>query len=366
MNLQLNTKTLAAALSELSPIVARKTAILVLDYIKCVVKGNRMRLEATDSATTIRKYIDIDSTDGDGAFLVRGVDFANYVGTLSGDVCNLSVEKDLLTISAGKSKAKFPSLDAKNFPEVVMPEEYTEVTLPTTALLTAIKAGKNFVAPLKELLRPVMWNIRAYVSGENLKYAATDTRKLIVDTIATGQANPDAEWSIEQNAFAQIEKLCQQNELVRVKISEKLTIYQTEQTIVYTSATNGKFPDVDRVIPKNNNIVSEMAVSDLLMAIKRVSPFATSHNLLKIHFAGMETTVSTANIEEGKEAMDAFFATTNGDLTMGFHSLNLQSCLAAISSSDVRFELNSSSLPAMLKDAENPNRIIVLMPMHIQ
>lgn len=363
MNITISTKTLAGALAELAPIAARKTAVMVLNNIKFVIKAGRARLQASDGETTVRKYISLDSSDCDGEFLVNGTDINTYVSAIRSDICLLEVSDTILTVQGGKSKAKFPVFNSAEFFEPVMPEDVVKVNMPATILKAIINAGSKFVST--DIMRPHMRPIRAIVENSFLTFCATDTRKLITDTYSLGEGNPDTAWNIEQNAFGAISKACNGGADMDVNISESIVSYRCGDNMVFTVQTKGKYPEFQRVIPRTHTIDCEISRGDVSDALRRMSPFAEASRLVKLSLTGMEATLQTCNIAEGKEASDSMLCTCNGDITIGLHADHFSVCLGAVDSSDMLLELTDRSRPVVVKDKSNPNRVIVFMPMNI-
>lgn len=363
MNIAISTKALATALSELAPISARKTPLLILNYIKFVVKGMRMRLQASDGETTVRKYLDLDFADSEGEFLVNGTDINAYVSALKSDQCILDVADNIVAIQSGKSKAKFPTMPPEGFYEPLTPEDAVEVVIPSALLKATISAASKFVS--NDMIRPTTRNIRAIIAEGKFTFCATDTRKLIADSVELSGDNPDAAWYVEQNAFGSLTKLCNGGNDVCVKVAENIVSYKCGDNVVFTVQTQGKFPDFNRVIPQNSFMTCEFDKNEAISALRRIKPFTEDSRLVKLSLSGMEAMMQTCNLAEGKEASDSFLCTIDGEVTLGLHADHFDVCLGAVDSNDFVMELKQASSPLKIRDKEHPNRAIILMPMNI-
>lgn len=363
MKISISTKALANALAELTPLTTKKTALLVLSYVKFVTKGNKIRLQASDGEMTIRMYVDADNIDTDGQFLVHGADLAAYTSKLKSDVIELDVTDSTLTVKHHAGKATFAVLDATDFPEANIPDNTIDLTLPARFFEECINDGKAFVSV--DNFKPFLKPIRAIVNGEKFTFCATDTRKLITDSYVLPTPQPEVAWFVEQSAFGPLVKALKGNDLAEVKVSDNIVIYRIGSTMIITPQTKGNFPQFARVIPQTHTIEAKVDKRALLDTLSRVALFSDNKALVKMKLSPMMVELSADNIGKQSEANEMVDGTSTGELSIGLHATYFGECLGAVRAKDVLLELNSASQPMVIKDTDRINRTILIMPMTI-
>ena len=107
MQITISRNILAGALADLAPLANKKTTLVILNYVKFVTKGNKIRLQTSDGETSIRKYVEAESIDQDGDFLVDCADLNSFLGKVKGDTLQLTLAGNTLTVKHSKGKAQF-------------------------------------------------------------------------------------------------------------------------------------------------------------------------------------------------------------------------------------------------------------------
>lgn len=363
MQITISRNVLAEALAELAPLAGKNKVLLVLNNVLFVTKGNRIRLQTSDGETTIRKYIEAESIDQDGEFLVDCANLNAFVGKVKGDTLNLILDGTTFTVKHQKGKAEFQTLSAENFVEPKQDEETTDATIPADALAKFVSDARNFVGD--DDLRPQMKPIRAIVGNGAFTVCATDTRKMFVDSTALDGDKPDAQWYIEPCVFSSLIKACKGQDTVTVKISEHNVSYRAGATTIFTLQTKGAFPDFKRVIPTNHVIEIVCEKSDISEAVQRATLFTDQNKLIKVSVSPLAMDIQADNIQKLQKAVETLSCTSNQEITFGANSQILLDCVNACGSDEITMELYSPSAPIVFKDTENPNRVVLCMPMNL-
>ena len=130
---------------------------------------------------------------------------------------------------------------------------------------------------------------------------------------------------------------------------------------------DGKYPNYEAVIPKENPNVLTIDRLQLLSSIKRVSIFSnkTTHQI-KLKLAGSELALSAEDIDFANEANERLTCNYAGeDMEIGFNSRFLMEMLNNIDSMEVRLEMSESSRAGLLIPSdlqENEDILMLVMP----
>jgi DNA polymerase-3 subunit beta len=133
-----------------------------------------------------------------------------------------------------------------------------------------------------------------------------------------------------------------------------------------TKLVEGKFPDYNRVIPKNHKNAVTLGRAPLLASLQRAA-ILTSEKFkgvrLNIEPGTLRIASSNAEQEEAKEELEIDYA---GDtIEIGFNVTYLMDALANMSQEMVKLELQDSNSSALFTVPEQAGFKYVVMPMRI-
>ncbi len=363
MQITISRSVLTDALVELAPIAGKNKVLKIFDNIKFVTKGNKIRMQTSDGEMSVRKYVDAESIDQDGEFLVDCASLSAFVAKVKGDTLTLTVEDGTLTVKHQKGKASFQTMPASDFPEPQQEEEAVDVTIPANKLGEFISLARNFVSD--DGLRPQMKPIRAIIENGVFEVCATDTRKMFTDSVRLDGENPDTQWYIEPCAFTSLVKACKGQETITVKVSERNVSYRVGATTIFTLQTKGNYPQFKRVIPQNHTVDVVCDKSDIVEAMQRAMLFAPDSRLIKVSVSALAMDIQADNITKLQKSVETLTCTSNAELVFGANSQLMLDCLNACASDDVTMEINDASKPIVFKDSLNPDRTALCMPMNL-
>lgn len=363
MKIEISRKVLADALSELAPLAGKKQALTILSNVKCVVKGNRMRMQASAGTMTIRKYVELINSETDGEFITDCVSLNNFVGKVKDDFLTLTYADNVLNVKHSKGNAKFPAQPTDDFPEVKIDAEATEFNIPANKFIRLLTTAKGFVST--ETLRPMMCVVRAKIENGILNMSASDTQQLFTDSASVESGDLNIEWNVEQYAFPFLIKAGKKEEAIIVRISAKNAQYRCGDTTVFTQLTQGNFPNIARVIPQTHNIEATCDKAEILDSLSRVMMFTEQSKVIRVNTTPMTMDISVDNLDTMRSAKESIRCTSDDEIVFGVNVAYFINCLNACESRDVTIQLSDPTRPVVIKDKENPERTILCMPMQL-
>lgn len=361
MQITISKSILAGALSELAPLAGKNKVLPILSYIKVVTKGNRIRLQATDAETTIRKYVEAESIDQDCEFLVECAGLNAFINKIKSDTLKLTLDGSTLTVKHSKGKASFQTLSAEDFVEVKQDDNAVEFSLPASKFAEFISIAKNFVG--FDDYRPQMKPIRALIEDGTLTVCATDNRKMFVDSVDVVGEIPDVQWFIEPSVFVFVANACKGADFVSIKASKNSVSYRIRATTIFSKQTQGKYPDFRRVIPKEHLIDVEFNKTEAIDAIQRALLFTEDSRMIQIGVTSMAIEVKGENLTKLSKAAETFTCSSNADIIFGANASSFLDGLKACETTNIKMELYDASRPIVFKDADNTRRVAIVMPM---
>ena len=133
-----------------------------------------------------------------------------------------------------------------------------------------------------------------------------------------------------------------------------------------TKLIDGRFPDYERVVPRNGDKVILADKQELRQALNRTA-ILSNEKFRGIRVAFSSGTIQlAANNPEQEEAEETVSVDYSGEaLEIGFNVSYLQDVLSVVNGDQVRITVHDANSSALLEDPENEEAVYVVMPMKL-
>jgi DNA polymerase-3 subunit beta len=220
-------------------------------------------------------------------------------------------------------------------------------------LATAI--SKTIFAAGNDDLRPVMSGVFFQFSTESLTFVATDAHKLVKYTREDLQASQTAEFIMPKKPLNLLKSiLAGSEENVTIEYNESNAKFIFDDTEMICRLIDGKYPNYEAVIPKENPNKLTIERNQFLNSVRRVSIFSnkTTHQI-RLKIAGAELNVSAEDIDYSNKAEERLTCDYQGDdMQIGFNSRFLTEMLSNLSSDEVSLEMSLPNRAGILTPAD--------------
>ena len=190
-------------------------------------------------------------------------------------------------------------------------------------------------------------------STEGLTFVATDAHKLVKYSREDVKASQVAEFIMPKKPLNLLKGILGANEdEVTIEYNDSNAKFTFENTVLICRLIDGKYPNYEAVIPKENPNKLTIDRTQFLNSVRRVSIFSnkTTHQI-RLKIAGAELNISAEDIDYSNKAEERLTCDYQGDdMQIGFNSRFLTEMLNNLSSADVQLELSM------------PNRAGILTP----
>ena len=190
-------------------------------------------------------------------------------------------------------------------------------------------------------------------STEELTFVATDAHKLVKYTRSDVKASETAEFIMPKKPLNLLKGiLAGSEEDVTIEYNESNAKFSFENTEMVCRLIDGKYPNYEAVIPKENPNKLTIDRNQFLNSVRRVSIFSnkTTHQI-RLKIAGAELNVSAEDIDYSNKADERLTCAYQGDdIQIGFNSRFLTEMLNNLTSDEVSLEMSL------------PNRAGILTP----
>ena len=258
----------------------------VLDNVCITTKGNRIRIESSDSENYIRSY-GLCETTTDMSFCVNANELSSYIGLLNEEdiTMNYDSDKKQLIIKHANGEINLPTTNANEFPEMKPMKEATKIELSGEVLAGWLTAAGNFV--MKGTIGHVLEGIYIYSNPEFIGVCGGEHSQIFTARIPNTDNIPDFGIVLPKTSASIMARMCSTSENVTLIQDENALYIRTDNTIVYSRLLNLKYPNVSFLFNQIGQCHVTIEKSTLLQAIKRIESQTVNENVsLHLHCTG--------------------------------------------------------------------------------
>lgn len=307
MNFVVSSTTLLRHLKSISGVLNTSNTIPILDCFLFDLNNAELTVYASDMETTITTSLKVEAKDG-GLIAIPAK-------TLLEALTNLPEQPVSFIIDNKKFSAKLKTEtgdytltghNGEEYPKLPKVESATSVVIKSDVLASAI--NKTIFATGNDDLRPVMSGVFCQFSDSNSIFVATDAHKLVRYTRSDAKAGASASFIMPKKPLNVLKNLLAGvDDAVKVEFNKTNAYFSFGNINLVCRLIDGKYPNYDAVIPKNNPNKLTMDRSAFLGAIRRVSVFANkATHQIRLKIAGSSLTISAEDLDfanEGHETL---------------------------------------------------------------
>ncbi len=356
-----------SVLQSVAGIVERRHTLPILANVLIRKTGSQVQLTTSDLEIQIRTTAELDGDTGNFTTTVGARKLIDILRTMPADqTVSLESSQNKLILKGGKSKFTLQTLPAEDFPLVQ----------------EAASFGPVFSVPqktLKDLLNQVAFamavhDIRYYLNGilfvaegKQLSLVATDGHRLAFANATLDVEVPRQEVILPRKTVLEMQRLLSDAEgAIEMQFASNQAKFSFGGMEFVTKLVEGKFPDYNRVIPKNHKNAVTLGRAPLLASLQRTA-ILTSEKFKGVRLNIEPGTLRVAsNNAEQEEAVDELDIDYGGDaIEIGFNVTYLIDALSNMDQEMVKMELADSNSSALLTIPDNATFKYVVMPMRI-
>ena len=268
-------------------VFAGKTKFMpVLDNVCITTKGNRIRIESSDSNNYIRSYGFCEAT-ADMSFCVNANGFASYIGLLNEEdiTMNYDSEKKQLIIKHANGEIKLPTTNASEFPAMRPMKEANKIELSGEVLSVWLTTAGNFA--MKGTNGNVLEGIYIYANQEFVGVCGGEHSQIFTARIPNTNNIPDFGIVIPKDSASIMARMCSTSDKVTLMQDDNALCIRTDDTIMYSILMNLKYPNVSFLFNHTGKCHVTIEKSTLLQAIKRIESQTVKDNeSIHLHCTG--------------------------------------------------------------------------------
>jgi len=354
------------ALQSISRAVATRSTLPILGNVLLEARNGQLKLVTTDLEIGMTCVLPLDSGE-EGAVTVPERIIQDVVGNLPDAELTISAdERNLLTVSAAKSKYTIHGLPAEEFPALPMVPTETVLSVPGPVLRDLVR--KTLFAADTDEARATLTGCFLTWDGQTATMVATDTHRLAVKHIpATGKFSTPVSVIIPARALQELLRLLGSSEdPVDVHIGEKQVLFSAGRVQLISRLIEGAFPAYERIIPKETQKRVTVNRQQLYDAVRRASIVARAEsNKLILRSEDSTLTISAETGEVGRAYEEVPISLEGEPVEIAFNASYLQEVLAVLDTETVDMALSGPLNPGIVRADGEADYLYLVMPMHM-
>ena len=360
-----------AVLQSVSGIVERRHTLPILANVLIRKTGNALQLTTSDLEIQIRTTAELGGDTGDFTTTVGARKLIDILRTMPGDqTVSLESAQSKLILKGGKSRFTLQTLPAEDFPLVQESAAFGPVFSVPQKTLKDLLGQVSFAMAVQDI-RYYLNGILFVAEGKQLSLVATDGHRLAFASATLDVEVPKQEVILPRKTVIELQRLLSDaggdnQPHIEMQFANNQAKFTFGGMEFVTKLVEGKFPDYNRVIPRNHTNSVTLGRAPLLASLQRTA-ILTSEKFkgvrVNLEPGVLRIASSNAEQEEAKEELEVDY---NGDaIDIGFNVTYLIDVLANMSQEMVKLELQDSSASVLMSVPGETGFKYVVMPMRI-
>ncbi len=357
---------LQKSIQMISGVINTNNTIPILDNFLFELDHNQLKITGSDLETTVVTTLEVDSEDVESMAVPSKILLETLKTFPDQPLTFKQKEGNQLEIISEQGNYQLAYLSSEDYPELPVIEDASSTVIPSDILVEAI--NKTLFATGTDEHRPVMTGVFFEWDTNECKFVATDAHRLIKYTRTDIQANEKANFIMPKKPLNLIKNIFTQGDDVTVEYNETNTKFTAGSTMLVCRLIDGKYPNYNAVIPKENPNVLTINRSLFLSSLRRVSIFASrSTHQIRLKITGNKLVLSGEDLDFSNKAEETLPCDYNGsDLQIGFNSKFLMEMLNNLQCDDITLEMSEPNRAGIIKPIdgleEGEEVLMLVMP----
>ena len=352
MKFIVNSTALLRELQKLNGVISSNNTLPILDNFLFDINSNNMTIIASDLETTMMSTISVEA-DVDGKITIPARILIDTLKTFSNQPLTFIVNTETFGIemSSEMGNYKLAGQNANEFPKTPKLNGSSSTTIKGDILANAI--NKTLFASGNDELRPVMSGMFCELSTEQITFVATDAHKLVKHTRTDISSDKTASFILPKKPLTILKNNISENANIKLEFNDTNALFTFNNITIICRLIDGKYPNYEAVIPKENPNKLTIETASLLSSIKRVSIYAnkTTHQI-RLKIAGSELQITSEDLDFANKAEERLSCQYEGtDMEIGFNSKFVIDMLNNIGAEQISLEMSA------------PNRAGIILPL---
>jgi DNA polymerase-3 subunit beta len=367
MDLTVDQAALSRALRLVARVAPVRPTLPILQMVLLDAEPGWLRLTATDAELAMTTAVPADVANP-GRVAIPARLLGEYVAQLPAEPVRLALDPARQRVRAGCGSfvATLATADPDEFPALPAADERSAHDLDAGRLRRALE--RVACAAARDESRPVLSGVLFDFGAEGLTLAAADGFRLARTRLPEAAAAPQ-QLLVPARAVAEFARLLADAQAARLLLTPdgRGVWLAAGETALYARLIEGRFPEIERVIPQECRTRVTVETVALRQAV-RVAGLFSSGDVRPVLLEAMHDRLRvTARGAETGEAESALSASLEGDLqAVSLNTRLLADLLDAVAADRLELRWTSPQAPVVVREASPADEadLAVVMPLH--
>lgn len=348
-------------------VVERRQTLPVLANLLIVAEQGTLSITGTDLEVELVAVESAVTIEQEGRTTIPARKLTDIWRSLpEGAEVSVQVEGDRAIVRSGRSRFSLATLPAADFPKVESGPGDLELQMSKHDMQHLLDQVSFSMA--QQDVRYFLNGMLLEVTSEYTRTVATDGHRLATCTVDVGAPGAERRQAIvpRKGVLELGRLLADGDEDITLHVGAN-HIRVTRGTYTLTSKlVDGKFPDYEKVIPKDANRTIVGDRETLKQAFHRASILSNEkYRGVRLIIEGDQLTIQ-ANNPEQEEAEEVVTIAYEGErMEIGFNVTYLQDVLNVLDTDEVRLSVSDANSSALIEGPGKEDAVFVVMPMRL-
>jgi DNA polymerase-3 subunit beta len=372
MRFIISSTTLLKQLQSISGVLSTSSSLPILEDFLLDIKDGKLSIYASDLDNTMSTSVAVESQE-DGRIAIPGKLLLETLKSFPDQPLTFIINNENfgIDIASGFGKYKMIGHDPDEYPKIPTITDGTSFMMDASILYAGI--NKTIFATGNDDLRPVMSGVFMQIADSGLIMVATDSHRLVrytrTDVKSTDASSfilPKKPLNLLKNILGYIDAE------IKVSFNAKNACFEFDNSMLICRLIEGRYPNYEAVIPKENPFKLTISRTDLMNSIRRVSIFSSkSTNQVKLNLMGSELQISAEDLDFSNSANERMSCQYDGeDMEIAFNAKFISEMLQNLDTELIHLEMSAPSragilLPDQDKKIAEEDLLMLVMPVMI-
>jgi len=345
-------------------VVERRQTMPILSNVLLVAKGNELAVTATDLEVELVAQTEV-SVEAGGEITVSGRKLLDICRALpDGSTIDISVSGEKVVIRSGRSKFSLATLPAAEFPTVEDIKAGQTIAVEQSVLGRLIE--KTHFSMAQQDVRYYLNGMLLETGGKHLRAVATDGHRLALCEAEVDGSLDEQQVIVPRKGVLELQRLMTGEGSLNLELGPNHVRVQLEGIRFTSKLIDGRFPEYDRVIPKesSNELTADREV--FRGALQRTAILSNEKYRgirLIIRDSGVVMQAHNPEQEEAEEELEVTYS--GEDIEIGFNVNYLLDALGAVDDDQVTLSVLDGNSSCLIRQPGKDECKFVVMPMRL-
>jgi DNA polymerase-3 subunit beta len=352
-------------LQTLAKVLSSKNSMPILDCFLFEIIEGSLKITASDSENLMTSTLPLDESEGDSRFAVPSKNILDAVRELPEQPLLIDVNTETLNANVlyQNGKYNFTLQNADEYPVFQDLQGESDVITIDSGIL-ANNISRSLFATATGNLRPLMNGLFFDQREDYLAVVASDGHKLVETQNFNLKSGHSSSFILPKKPASLLKNvLGKDGGDVVIRFNTNGAKITFADGILVCRLSEGKYPNYESVIPKDNPNKTNINRIGLLSALRRVLPFASeSSELVRINLSMGNLQLQSEDVDFSTSAKEDVVCEYDGPkMSIGFKGGTLVEILSNLESDEVTILLGDPSRAGVILPTDQPADAKILM-----